>query len=203
MALSLQKGQKLNLAKEFGLTMAIIGLGWKPKKFDSQTDFDLDATLFILEEDGTQFGRVLTLPTANDGWVCFYNQPELPGGVAKHSGDCKTGDHDDADNEQIMIDFSKMPPQASRAAVIVTIHEGAERRQNFGQVDNAYARLYDANMKSLAEYDLDESASTGTAMMFVEFKKNDKNQWVMQAVGESFNRGLEDFFKAFKVPGFN
>lgn len=200
--LNLQKGQKLNLSKEFGLKTAVVGLGWNPKKFDSQTDFDLDATLFILKEEaGNPFGRVLTLPTAEDGWVCFYGQPALPGDVAKHSGDNRSGSGD-GDDEQIFIDFSKMPADASRAAVIVTIHEGAARRQNFGQVDDAYAKIYDANGTLLAEYDLDEGASLATAMMFVEFKKNTSGEWVLQAVGEGFDRGLGDFFSAYKVPGY-
>jgi tellurium resistance protein TerD len=200
--LNLQKGQKLNLSKELGLKTAIVGLGWTPKKFDSQQDFDLDATLFVLkDEPGNPFGRVLTLPTADEGWVCFYGQPSLPGEVAKHSGDNRSG-NGDGDDEQITIDFSRMPAEASRCAVIVTIHEGADRRQNFGQVDEAYAKIYDANGKLLAEYDLDENASTATAMMFVEFKKNGSGEWVLQAVGEGFDKGLADFFSAFKVPGY-
>lgn len=200
--LSLQKGGRLNIEKEFnGLKKIIIGLGWDTKKFDSQKDFDLDASLFVLKEDGSPFGRVLTLPTADDGWVCFYGQKELPGGVAKHTGDNRTGGGD-GDDEQIMVDFGKMPEEASRVAVIVTIHEAKERRQNFGQVDNAYAKIYDEAGTPLAEYDLDEQASTSTAMMFVEFKKNSAGQWVMQAVGEGFDKGLGDFFAAFKVPGY-
>jgi tellurium resistance protein TerD len=95
-----------------------------------------------------------------------------------------------------------MPDEATRVAVIVTIHEGASRRQNFGQVDNAYTKLYNESGELLAEYDLDENTSTATAMMFVEFKKNGSGEWVMQAVGEGFNKGLADFFTAFKVPGY-
>lgn len=200
--LSLAKGQKLNLSKEFGLKVVKIGLGWNPRKFDSQKDFDLDASLFVLkEEPGNPFGRVLTLPTANDGWVCFYGQPNLPGDVAVHSGDNRTGSGE-GDDEVITVDFTKMPAEASRCAVIVTIHEGADRRQNFGQVDDAYAKIYNEGGTLLAEYDLDEKASTATAMMFVEFKKNSSGEWVMQAVGEGFNKGLGDFFSVYKVPGY-
>lgn len=201
MALSLQKGQKLNLSKEFGLKKAIVGLGWNPKKFDTQADFDLDATVFVLQEDGTPFGKVLTLPKETDGWVAFYNQPLVGNGAVEHSGDNRTGGGD-GDDEQIKIDFTKMPDIASRIAVVVTIHEGAERRQNFGQVDDAYAKIYDENGKELAVYNLSEDTSTATAMLFVEFKKNSSGEWIVQAVGEGFVKSLEDFFKAFKVPGF-
>lgn len=201
MSLSLAKGERLNLSKEFGLKASVIGLGWDPKKFDSQSDFDLDASLFVLKEDGSPFGRVLTLPTANDGWVAFYGQTTLPGGCVEHTGDNRTGGGE-GDDEQIKVDFSKLPAEATRCAVIVTIHEGAARKQNFGQVDNAFCKIYDAAGKELAKYDLNEQASTATAMMFVEFKKNASGDWVMQAVGEGFNKGLQDFFTAYKVPGY-
>lgn len=201
--LSLAKGQKLNLSKEFGLTKVLIGLGWNPRKFDSQKDFDLDASVFVLEEDGTPFGKVVTLPTATDGWVCYYGQPELPGGSVKHSGDARTGSEAVGDDEQITIDFSKFPPIASRVAVVVTIHEAKERGQNFGQVDDAYVNVYDKDEKTiLAKFDLDESASTCTSLMFVEFKKNSSGEWVFQTVAEGFSQDLGAFFKAFKVPGF-
>ena len=200
--LSLQKGQKLNLNKDMGgLKVAIVGLGWSPKRFQSQSDFDLDASCFVLKDDGSQFGAVVTNPAPENGWVCFYGQPKLPNDVVVHSGDSRTGDAQ-GDDEQIKIDFTKMPPDASRVAVIVTIHEGAERKQNFGQIDDAYAKIYDANGTQLAEYDLDESASTSVSMMFVEFKKNAAGEWTLQAIGEGFDKGLGDFFSAFKVPGY-
>lgn len=202
MALNLQKGQRLNLSKEFGLQYAVVGLGWDPRKFDSQEEFDLDATAFVLAEDGTPFGKVLTLPKETDGWVCFYNQKDVGNGAVQHLlGDNQNGGRE-GDDEQIGIDFTKIPPQASRIAIVVTIHEASERKQNFGRVDNAYARVLDKSEKELARYNLSEDASTSTAMMFVEFKKNSGGEWVVQAIGEGFNRGLEDFFKAFHVPGF-
>jgi tellurium resistance protein TerD len=201
--LNLSKGQKLNLSKEFGLKQAIVGLGWKPKKFDTQADFDLDASLFVLKEDGSPFGRVITLPGAEDGWVCFYGQQSLPGGVAQHSGDDRTGGgSEDGDDEQIKINFGAMPAEASRVAIVVTIHEATQRGQNFGQVDDAYCKVYDGSNKELAVYNLSDDASTAVAMMFVEFKKNGSGEWVMQAVGEGFNKSLGDFFTAFKVPGY-
>ena len=202
MSLSLQKGQRLNLSKDLGLDYVVVGLGWDPRKFDSQEDFDLDATAFVLAEDGTPFGRVLTQPKETDGWVCFYNQPDVGNGAVKHLlGDSKDGGGD-GDDEQIGIDFTKLPSNASRIAIVVTIHEAQDRKQNFGRVDNAYAKVYDKNGAEKAVCNLSDDVSISTAMMFVEFKKNSSNQWVIQSVMEGFNKGLEDFFKAFQVPGF-
>lgn len=200
--LTLEKGSRLNLSKDLGLQYAIIGLGWKPRKFDSQEDFDLDATAFVLEEDGTPFGKVLTLPKETDGWVCYYNQQDVGNGAVKHLlGDNKDGGGE-GDDEQIGIDFTKLPVQASRIAIVVTIHEATERKQNFGRVDDAYMRVLDKNENEQARANLSDDASTSTAQMFVEFKKNSSGQWILQVVGEGFTKGLIDFFKAFKVPGF-
>lgn len=198
--LSLAKGGKLNLSKDLGLKEVTIEVSWTEKKFDTQADFDVDVTAFVLEEDGSPFGRVLRIPTANDGWVCFYNQLELsePGKPAaiKHHGDLRTGGM-----ERITCTFPNMPAQASRVAIIVTIHDAEARRQNFGQIDEAWVRLKNGD-KVEAEFDLDENAANATSLMFTELKKNDKGEWVAQNVNEGFQRGLEDFFKAYKVPGF-
>lgn len=198
--LNLTKGNKLNLAKTGGMSVAKVGLGWTPRKFDSQAEFDLDASVFVLKEDNTPFGRVLTLPGADDGWCCFYGQPKLPGDVVVHSGDNRTG-AGDGDDETVTIKFNAMPPEASRVAIIVTIHEGLQRKQNFGQIDDAYAKIYNDSNEVVVQYDLDEDASGVTSMMFVEFKKNTAGEWVMAAVGEGFQKSLGDFFSAYKVPG--
>ena len=53
MAVSLSKGQKVDLTKTNpGLTKIIVGLGWDTNKYDGSSDFDLDASAFILGADG-------------------------------------------------------------------------------------------------------------------------------------------------------
>jgi len=199
--LQLQKGGKLNLAKAGGLDFVKVGLGWSEKKFDTQQDFDLDATAFVLREDGSPFGAVLAIPPQKDGWVCYYNQQNIGNGAVVSSGDNRTGSGE-GDDESIEIDFKKLPPEASRVAIVITIHEAAERKQNFGQIEKAYATIYDNTGAERAKFQLDEDASTATALLFVEFKKNDSGEWVLNAVGEGFQKGLSDFCTAFKVPGF-
>ena len=47
MAVSLQKGQKVDLTKgNPGLTKIMVGLGWDTNKYDGGHDFDLDAAAF-------------------------------------------------------------------------------------------------------------------------------------------------------------
>lgn len=195
--LKLEKGGRLNLSKEGGLDFVEVLLKWTSKKFDSQADFDLDATAFVLKEDGSQFGAVLTIPNADDGWVCFYNQKVLGDNAVVYAGDSRTGGE-----ERIQIDFKKLPAEAARIAIVVTIHDQETTKQNFGQIEEAHAYIVDKTGTMRADYDLDENSSVSTALIFVEFKKNGAGEWVLNAVGEGFKQGLEGFFKAFKVPGF-
>lgn len=200
--LSLSKGQKLNLSKDVGISKAKIGLGWKQKAYATQQDFDLDASVFVLQEDpSTPFGRIMTKSPAQEGWICFYNQQKLPNDCVVHSGDNKTGGSVGND-EEVTVDFSRLPQEASRVVVVVTIHDAIARKQNFGQIESAHAKLYNENGSELASYQLDEIASVATAMVFVEFKKNSGGDWIMQAVGEGSNDGLESFCRKYKVPGF-
>ncbi len=55
-------------------------------------------------------------------------------------GDNLTGEGD-GDDEQIRIDLSKVPANIERIAFTVTIYDAETRRQNFGQVSNAFIRL--------------------------------------------------------------
>lgn len=202
--LNLAKGQKLNLSKDLGapITRAKVGLGWKQKQYATQSDFDLDASVFVLKEDpNSPQGVVITTPPASEGWICFYNQAKLPNDCVVHSGDNKTGGSVGND-EEITIDFSRLPSEASRVVVVVTIYDAVTRKQNFGQIESAHAKLYDDSGKEVANYRLDESASIAKAMTFVEFKKSSSGDWLMQAVGEGSDDGLDTFCKKFKVPGF-
>ena len=52
-------------------------------------------------------------------------------------------DRGEGDDEQIMIDLSKVPANIERIAFTVTIYDAEARRQNFGQVSNSYIRLVD------------------------------------------------------------
>ena len=51
MAVSLQKGGSVSLSKEApGLSDIVVGLGWDPRATDG-TEFDLDASVFMLGEN--------------------------------------------------------------------------------------------------------------------------------------------------------
>ena len=188
MAIQLKKGQKINLTKgNPGLNHIKLGLGWDTNVFDGGEDFDLDVSLFMVGKSG----RV-----ENDEDFIFYNNLKHPSGAVEHLGDNRTGDGD-GDDEEILVDFSKMPNTIEKIAVTVTIYEAKERRQNFGQVNNSYVRLLNSdNDEELLRYDLGEDFSIETAVVVCEIYKNN-GEWKFSAVGAGFEGGLEALCKQY------
>jgi tellurium resistance protein TerD len=77
--------------------------------------------------------------------------------------------------------------------VVVTIDEAEARQQNFGQVRNAFIRIYDeTNGQELLKYELDEDFSTETAVEFGRIYKRN-GAWRFEAVGIGYKGGLAAF----------
>lgn len=180
MTISLSKGQKLNLSKEApGLKKAIIGLGWDTNKYSGGYDFDLDASAFLVNESGKS--------TEED--FVFYGNLKHNSEAVIHTGDNRTGDGD-GDDEQIIVEFEKIPSHISKVAITATIYEAMKRAQNFGQVSNAYIRLVDAETNNeILRFDLSEEYSVETALVFCEIYKK-SGEWRFSAVGSGFSGGL-------------
>lgn len=189
MAVSLSKGGNVSLSKEVaGLTAIDVGLGWDARTTDG-ADFDLDASAFMLNERGK---------VSSDAGFIFYNNTESADGSVVHQGDNLTGSGD-GDDEVISIDLGRVPSQVQKIAVAVTIHDAEVRRQNFGQVSNAYIRIVNkADSKEIARYDLSEDYSTETAMTFGELYRQG-SEWKFKAIGQGFAGGLAPLAKGFGV----
>lgn len=181
MPISLSKGQKVDLTKTNpGLKNILVGLGWDINQFDSGSDFDLDASAFLLGENGK---------TTSDVDFIFYSNLEHPSGAVMHMGDNRTG-AGEGDDEQITVDLTKVPANISRIAFTVTIYEAEARRQNFGQVSNAFIRLVNAeNDEELIRYDLGEDFSIETAMVVGELYRHN-GEWKFNAIGSGYQGGL-------------
>ncbi|MEN9503935.1 MAG: hypothetical protein RI964_3220 [Pseudomonadota bacterium] len=180
MAVSLQKGGNVSLTKEApGLTSVLVGLGWDTRVTDG-TAFDLDASVFMLGESG----KVLS----DDSFI-FYNNKKSACGSVEHLGDNRSGEGE-GDDEQVKLNLAGMPEAVKKLVFAVTIHDAEARRQNFGQVNNAYIRLLNAADNSeIARYDLSEDASVETAMLFGEVYRHNAD-WKFKAVGQGFAGGL-------------
>ena len=181
MAISLTKGQKVDLTKSNpGLKNVLVGLGWDINRFDSGSDFDLDASAFLVQENGKVSG---------DQDFIFYSNLEHPSGAVVHLGDNRTG-AGDGDDEQITVDLSKVPENIARIAFTVTIYDVESRRQNFGQVANAFIRLVNADTdEEIVRYDLGEDFSIETAMVVGELYRHN-GEWKFNAIGSGYQGGL-------------
>lgn len=191
MGISLQKGQKISLKKVApSLTAGFIGLGWDVNVTDTGKDFDLDASLFLL---GTNDKLV------SDQHFIFYNNlisPD-PDQSVKLLGDNRTGEGE-GDDEGVVIDLRKIPPEVVKIVITVTIHEADARKQNFGQVSNAYIRLVDVQTKNeVLRYDLSEDFSIETAIIMAELYNKD-NEWRINAVGAGYQGGLEALLNRYQ-----
>ena len=184
MGVCLTKGQKVSLSKgNPGLKDVVVGLGWDVNQYDTGGDFDLDAAAFLLAGNG----RV----TRNEDFV-FYGNLQHPSGAVTHLGDNLTG-VGDGDDEQIVVDLSLVPANITKIAFTVTIYDAEARRQNFGQVSNAFIRIYNKiTGEEMLRYDLGEDFSIETAAVFGELY-NHNGEWKFNAIGSGYQGGLAAF----------
>lgn len=189
MGVSLKKGGNVSLSKSaVSLKRIQVGLGWSARS-TTGAPFDLDATAFMVGESGRVRG---------DEDFIFYNNGKSRCGSIEHTGDERTGAAD-GDDETLKIILDQVPAWVKRVVVCVTIHDAEDRRQNFGQVSDAFMRI--VNMDGdieLARFDLTEDYSTETAMIFGEVYRIG-DEWKFKAVGQGFNGGLEAMCRQFGV----
>lgn len=192
MAVNLSKGQRVNLDKS--IKMALVGLGWSTNRYDGSADFDLDASVFMLGPNG----RV-----RSDNDFIFYGNLQSQDGSVRHMGDNLVGGSG-GDDEVIIIDFTKVPADVDKIAITVTIYEAEERRQNFGQVSQAYVRVAaitspdDLTGTDVLRFDLAEEFSIETALVFCEFYRY-RGEWKFNAVGSGYQGGLRALCLSYGV----
>lgn len=187
--ISLSKGQAISLDKVApGLKRVVVGLGWDPiNQGVVGADFDLDASCFLLNDSDKAAGAECLI---------FYNNLIGANGAVQHMGDNLTGSGD-GDDEQIKIDFEKVPSNISKIAVTVTIYDYENRRQNFGMVHNSFVRVVDETSgNEIIRYDLGEEFSTETAIIACEFYRHN-GDWKMRAVGQGYAGGLKALGQSF------
>ena len=189
MGVSLQKGGNVSLEKVApGMTKCILGLGWDTRSTDG-ADFDLDASVFMVGEDGQ---------VRSDADFIFYNNLKSTCGSVEHTGDNLTGEGD-GDDESVKVNLSDVPADVAKIILGVTIHDGETRKQNFGQVSNAFIRVVNQdNNEEVTRYDLSEDYSVETALVFGELYRHN-GDWKFKAIGQGFAGGLSPMAKQYGV----
>ena len=126
MGINLQKGQRIDLTKgSTGLKHIMVGLGWdeaeQPKGLfglfgKKNWAIDCDASALLCDQNGS-FKEVV-----------YYGNLNMPDGSIIHQGDNLTGEGD-GDDEQIMVDLSKMNPQYGKIVFFVNIYDAKNINQ--------------------------------------------------------------------------
>jgi len=173
MAIDLVKGQRVDI----GLQRVVVGLGWAPG-----TDLDLSA--FMLGADKKLVA---------DEFLVFYKNLESKDGSAKHSGDDRTGESSDGDDdESIYLDLSKVSASVAEIIFVASIYDAYVSNINFGQVRDSYIRIYDADDPAnvLCKYELGEDFSVESCVEFGRLYKRG-TQWRFEAMGIGYRHGGE------------
>ena len=190
MSINLQKGQKIDLTKSNPtVSKYAVALGWD-ENANVGSAFDLDVSAFILGATGKML---------SDKHFVFFNNLESPTQAVVHTGDNLTGAGSTNDKETLFVDFSKIDDTANEIVFVSTIYDAQARAQNFGQVRNAFIRIYNPDTnEEFMKYDLGEDFSLETGVEFGRIYKNG-TEWKFNAVGQGRSGGLEDYLKEFNV----
>lgn len=192
MAINLQKGQRVDLTKgNPGLTKIMVGLGWDPvqsggggKLFGglfgggaSSSNVDCDASVIMLgANDKLQHNKD----------VIYFGNLKSNDGSVQHSGDNLTGDGD-GDDEQVMIDLSRVPANIQKLVFVVNIYDCVKRKQHFGMIQNAFIRVVNPTTnQELLHYNLTDNYSGLTCLVTGEIYRHG-NEWKFAAIGSGTN----------------
>ena len=184
MSISLQKGQKVSLTKESaGLSSVLIGLGWDEAKQSRGGFFalkpqaiDCDASALLLKG-----GRLY-----DKSDIVYFGNLRHKTGAVSHMGDNLTG-AGEGDDEQILVDLSRLPAEYDKIVIVVNIYQAQKRNQHFGMIENAFIRLVDGKTnREMCKYNLTENYSGMTAMIFGEVYRYN-GEWKFNAIGQGTN----------------
>jgi tellurium resistance protein TerD len=166
----------------------MVGLGWDPRSTAGE-QFDLDASALLVRADGKV--------RSNDDFI-FYNQLSSKDGSIVHQGDNRTGEGE-GDDEQILIDLDAVAADIAKIVIVVSIDQAEARRQNFGQVRDAFCRVVNQETDNeVVRYDLTEDAAAETCMIFAEIYRNGA-EWKFRAVGQGYASGLRGVATDFGI----
>lgn len=192
MTISLTKGQNISLTKDENASQILknltLGLGWDIRTTDG-AEFDLDAVAFLVNESGKAYAE----PEKS---VVYFKLTEQTG--IKHSGDNRTG-AGDGDDETIQVQLEQLPAELKEVVLSAVIFGGKENGQTFGQVNNAYIRLFNpVDGKELCRFDLTEDYSANSVIDVAKLYRHN-GEWKFKALGEGRSETIEETFKRYGI----
>ena len=206
MAISLSKGQKIDLTKSTGenLTNFCVGVNWgaivtEKKSFWGGSkrvveDVDLDLSCVLTDVSGEMVDYIYS-PEYN-GFLQKNNLPlgklTTTDGALRHSGDDRKGDldgDDGLDNEIITVDLGKVSSNVDKIFFFLNIYLNQGQNFDFSHVPYAKIRMYEGTSTRVntvfANYDIatDSSfAGKGALVLGKLYRRN--NIWRFDAIGD-------------------
>lgn len=197
----LNKGDRFALDKNSGLSKIQVDLNWK-------SGADLDATAFLLGEDGViledadfvyyksnfrsegydrhKFG-------SKNNWRCETVPMSFDGSVLGSSDDLGDGEDDGGEDagETMHVDLNKVRPAVSEIVFCVTIYD-EDGKQSFKDVrDPQIVITNEENGEEICRYNLKERFSTETAVVAGALVLNEDGEWEFEAIGKGYDGGLQ------------
>mmetsp|Transcript_16794 Transcript_16794/g.47798 ORF Transcript_16794/g.47798 Transcript_16794/m.47798 type:complete len:407 (+) Transcript_16794:31-1251(+) len=164
-AFAMEKGAVVDLPATSALRHINAGLGWDVTNSLGK-DVDLDVSAVFFSDRGSAIGAV------------FFGNTEEYG--FQHSGDNLTGEGD-GDDEVIRANLELIPAQVNQIFFVVNIYTNGV---TFGQVSNAYCRIFDAEGSELACYILREGRGERGLIIARLFRESCGTRWAFQALGQ-------------------
>lgn len=210
MAITLTKGQKIDLRKSTGeaLTNFCVGVNWgaietmKPgflgfgqKKVIE--DVDLDLSCILVDSNGELVDWIYS-PEYN-GYLSKNNFPlgklATKDGALRHSGDDRIGDvggDDGLDNEIISVDLNKVNNNVDKIFFFLNIYLNPGQNFDFSHIPFAKIRMYEGTPSKVnsvhSNYDIvtnNTYKGNGSLIMGKLYRRN--SEWKFDALGEPSN----------------
>lgn len=213
MAIRLEKGQRINLAKNNGskLTQFCVGCNWGAifqKTFfglgKKAVDVDLDLSCMMFDAQGKAVDHI---------WSPLYRFGErnpqlgLPNGklysndgALRHTGDDLQGDkngNDELDNEVITVDLNRVLPAVNSIVFFLNIYNNNDYQGDFSGIPYAYIRMYEPRSMQnglpvgvkevFAQYDVSTATQCAGKRGLVMGKLYRHNgEWKFAALGDAY-----------------
>lgn len=165
--LDLSKGDILDLTKySDNLKNVRAAAGWDVNT-SGGSNYDLDLCAYLMSK-----GKLI-------GTVGYFNKSET--GLYL-DGDNLTGSGE-GDDENIHVTLDSIPAKVDKIVFAVVIYQGANRRQTFSKITNAYMRLVDeSNGAEICRYRLTEDGGHNTAAVMASLNRVG-GKWEFEAIG--------------------
>ena len=193
---TLTKGVPVKLTKDDGSAVSLkavhIGAGWDTSRGGSS--YDLDLVCLLLKSAKEK--EAVVQSNGKPGVVYFGDKTSACGSV-KLDKDNRTGEGDGYD-ENVYINLETVPASINCIPVCINIYQGVEKRQTFGQVENAFIEVNVEGLPPL-KVDLTEDQAAAALVHVADIYRGDDGVWKVKKIELGVAEGFAGLMAEYKV----